>query len=121
MRLRSHRRTVGWTSPAGWADRPAARRPSGPALTRRLRWWLRVGALLTAIGLIRLAGTARTRWPRVLLLAGAMVTVAGISLPSGAVLVPGLLVLLAGVLSPSGRGMVTEQALRADATLVHRR
>jgi len=53
--------------------------------------------------------------------AGEVVTVAGISLPSGAVLVPGMLVLLTGVLSPSGRGTATDSARRLDAALAHRR
>lgn len=121
MRLQSHQRTVVWTSSAGRVDRSAAHGSSRPARMRRLRWWLRIGALLAVIGLIRLASTARTRWLRILLLVGAVVTVVGISLPSAAVLVPGMLVLLVGVLSPSGRGTATDSARHLDAALVHRR
>ena len=120
MGLRSRRRTVVRTFWAGWGVRSAAGRSGRPVRRGRLRWWLRVGALLTVIGLIRLARTARTRWPRILLLAGAVLTVAGLSLPSGAVLVPGLLVLLAGVLSPSGGEPATEAQRRFDAALAHR-
>ena len=120
MSLRPRQRTMVWTSSAGWVDRPAARRPGRPWRMRRLRRWLRVGALLAVIGLIRLAGIARTRWRRILLLAGGAVTVAGISLPSEAVLLSGMLVLLAVVLSPSGRE-VTDSEYRIGVALVHRR
>jgi hypothetical protein len=119
MRLR--RRIVVWTSSGSWGDRSVAHTTSRPARMRRLRWWLRVGAQLAVIGLVRLGGTARTRWARTLVLAGAVVTVVGISLPSSAVLVPGLLVLLAGVLSPAGHDAGTDAARRADAVLAHRR
>ena len=121
MGLRSYRRMVVWTASAGGADRPAAGRSGPPWRRQRLRRWLRVGAPLTVIGPIRLARTARTRWSRILLLAGAVVTVAGISLPSGAVLIPGLLVLLAGVLGPSGGELATDAARRLQAALAHRR
>jgi membrane-bound ClpP family serine protease len=77
--------------------------------------------LFTLIGLMRLARVARTRWSRTLLLVGAMVTVAGISLPNGAVLIPGILLLLVGILSPSSRDTPTDSADRLDAALVHRR
>src|SRR5215470_18240725 len=46
MRLRSHRRIVVRTSSGGWVDRSTPR-SSRPARMRRLRWRLRVGALLT--------------------------------------------------------------------------
>jgi len=88
---------------------------------RRLRWRLRVGALLTVLGVARLASTARTRWRGILLLVGAVISVAGISLPSGAVLISGILILLAGLLSPAGRDPATDSARRLDAALVHRR
>lgn len=48
--------------------------------------------------LSRLARTARTRWRAVSLLIGGVLTVAGIMLPSGAVLVPGLLIFLFALL-----------------------
>jgi hypothetical protein len=121
MILRRRRQIVVWTSSGGSADRPLARRTSRPARMRRLRWWTRVGVLLATIGLARLAGRARTRWPTMLVLAGALVTVAGILLPNAAVLVPGMLVFLAGVLSPADHDTVTEAARRLDAALVHRR
>jgi hypothetical protein len=73
---------------------------SRPVRPGRIRWWLRIGVLLAIIGLMRLDRTAR-KYPRpALSLAGTAVTVAGISLPSGAVLVSGILVLLVALFLP---------------------
>src|SRR5689334_16913189 len=73
MRLRAHRRNlVGWSPPVGQAGRYGAPRL---ASTRRIRRFIRIGALLTAIGLIRLARGLRPRWRPVL--AGVLLTVAG--------------------------------------------
>jgi hypothetical protein len=47
----------------------------------------------------RLARTARTRWRTMFLLIGGLLTVIGIALPSGAVLLPGILVLLFALLT----------------------
>jgi hypothetical protein len=101
VRLRRRRRTmVVWSSSPGRATRHGA-----PEITRvsrggRIRWWLRVGALLAIIGLVRLVRTAG-RYPRpALSLAGAAVTVAGISLPSEPVLISGFLVLLVALFLP---------------------
>jgi hypothetical protein len=74
-----------------------------------------------AAGLMRLAASGLARWPRVVLLVGAAVTVAGISLPGSAYLVPGLLTMLAGVLIPSGRGTPSDAAQQAGTKLAHRR
>jgi hypothetical protein len=98
MRLRSHRRNlVVWSSSADWSG---AQRFTRVARTRRMRRWARTGALLTVIGLIRVARTMRTRWRVMLGLAGAVLTVAGVMLPSAAVLLPGLLVFLVALLIP---------------------
>jgi len=67
----------------------------------RIRWWLRVGMLLTFIGLMRLARTVRTHPRPALSLAGTAITVAGITLPNGAVLIAGFLVLLVALFLPS--------------------
>jgi hypothetical protein len=101
VRLRPRRRTiVVWSSSPGGAARHSAQETSRPVRPGRIRWWLRIGVLLTIIGLIRLARTAR-KYPRpALSLAGTAVTVAGISLPSGAALVCGILVLLAAQFLP---------------------
>jgi hypothetical protein len=65
---------------------------------RRIRWRVRTVVLLAIIGVLRLART----YPRpALSLAGTAVTVAGITLPSGAVLVSGFLVLFLAMFLPS--------------------
>jgi hypothetical protein len=93
MGLRSRRRgVVVWSRSAGSAAR------SGTTVFRRIgrhrpvRRCLRLGALLTVIGLLRLARGARLRWRP--LLAGVVLTVAGVILRSG----PGSLVFLPGIL-----------------------
>ena len=48
--------------------------------------------------LSRLARAARTRWRTMCLLTGGLLTVAGIALSSGAVLIPGLLIFLFALL-----------------------
>jgi Na+/H+-translocating membrane pyrophosphatase len=62
---------------------------------------VRTGVLLAIIGVLRVARTART-YPRpALSLAGTAVTVAGLTLPSWAVLVAGFLVLFLAMFLPS--------------------
>ena len=101
MRLRPRRRTmVVWSSSPGRAARHSAQKMSRPVRPGRIRWWLRIGVLLTIIGLMRLACTARKYPQPAFSLAGTAVTVAGISLPSGAVLVCGILVLLVALFLP---------------------
>ena len=97
MRLRSHRRNlVVWSQSAGSAGSHGA-----PPFTRRrrIRRWIRTGALLTVVGLMPLARAVRARWRP--LLAGGVLTVAGVMWldgPGGMVLLPGLCLLLAAPL-----------------------
>ena len=98
MRRRLRRRNlVVWSSSAVVADRsegPRSRRGTRPTRARRVRWWLRVGTLLTIIGVLRLGRTVRTRWEPLSLGVGAVLTVIGFVLPpvSGLYLI-GLLIL----------------------------
>lgn len=98
MGLRSHRRNlVVWSSSAGHASMygvPSFTRSARPG---RIRRWVRTGALLAVIGLMRLARAVRTRRGAVLLLSGAALTVTGIIAPSGVIFVCGMLVLLRAV------------------------
>ena len=90
MRLRSHQRNpVTWNLPASRYSDPRLMRP---VRTRRIRRSLRIGGLITVIGIIRLARGARHRWRP--LLAGAVLTVAGVMLRGG---VSGLLITLLGL------------------------
>ena len=61
-----------------------------------LRRRIRTGALITVIGLVRLARVVRGRPGLAFLLAGALLSVAGNVLPSGAVFIAGMLVFLRG-------------------------
>jgi hypothetical protein len=103
MRLRGHRRNPGvrssFASPAGRAGGSWLTRPTR---NRRARRFIRTGVLLTVLGLMRFAGGA---WPRGrLVLAGGLLTVAGIVLrsqPAGVVLLPGLLLIFSAPLIPA--------------------
>ena len=83
MKVRADRRSqVTWrlsVDPAGMFEAPRFARL---ARTRRIRWCVRTGALLTVIGLTRLARRARSRWRP--LLAGALLTVVGLVLRNSA-------------------------------------
>ena len=100
MRRRSHRRNlVVWSQSAGSAGRYGA-----PPFTRRrrIRRWIRTGALLTVVGLMPLARAVRARWRP--LLAGAVLTVAGVMWldgPGGMVLLPGLWFLFSARANPA--------------------
>ncbi|MGH3206095.1 MAG: hypothetical protein ACRDP5_29205 [Streptosporangiaceae bacterium] len=99
MRLRSRPRTiVAWSS--GRVARHGVHAVTRSTRARRIRWWLRTGVLLAIIGVVRVARTART-YPRpALSLAGTAVTMAGLMLPSRAVLVSGFLVLFLAMFLP---------------------
>src|SRR5690348_17871131 len=86
MRLQSHRRNLR-ANLSTLAGESRARRPVRP---RRLRWWLRTGALLSVIGIRRLA---RTRWQPIFLGTGALVFVIGLMLRSSVAFVSGMLVM----------------------------
>jgi hypothetical protein len=100
MRLRPHRRKlVIWRQSAGAAARYGGLRPTR---TRRYPRWIRIGALLTVIGLVGLARGVRTRWRP--LLPGVALTVAGAIMrtgPGGVLLLPGMLLLLYALLIPA--------------------
>lgn len=92
MRPRWHRRNlVVWSSSAGRPGITVRRR-----MRSRLRRRIRTGALLAVIGLIRLARAVRARPGLAFLLAGALLSVAGNVLPSGAVFITGMLIFLRG-------------------------
>lgn len=103
MRRRSHRQNlVGWSLPANPADRYGGPRFMRPVRTRRIRRSLRIGALITVIGLMRLACGARHRWRP--LLAGTVLTVVGVTLRGGMgglITFPGLWFLLYALLIPA--------------------
>ena len=60
-------------------------------------------AAVSVAGRSRLARIARTRWQAMVVLAGVLLTIAGVVLPSGAFLIPGLLLVLFAVFSPATR------------------
>jgi hypothetical protein len=103
MRPRWHRKTlVVWNSsaesspwPGVTGRRPVRRRPRrGPR--SRFRRRIRTGALVTVIGLARLARIARARPGIAFLLAGALLLVAGNLLPSGGAFIAGMMISLRG-------------------------
>jgi len=94
MRPRMRRRDlVVWSSSARQGVPAFAR----PARTTRIRRLIRTGALYAVIGLIRLARAVGARRHGRLLLAGAVLTAAGIVLPSAMAVIAGTLILLRGV------------------------
>jgi hypothetical protein len=103
MRLRAHRRNlVAWSPSVGPADRYSALRLTWLASTKRTRRLIRTGALLTVIGLRRLARAVRPRWRP--LLAGGVLTVVGLMLRSGAwgvAILPGIWFLGSALLVPA--------------------
>ena len=99
MRLRPHRRNlVVWSSSAGPGDKPGNRRKARPARARRIRWWLRAGALLMILGVLRLARTARARWEPLSLLVGSLVALAGVMLSAAGAFFAGLLILIVALI-----------------------
>ena len=93
MGLRPHRRRVVWSSSPG---RPSALGFSWAPRSSRIRWCLRTGGLLAVIGLLRMAAAVLPRWR--LLLAGVVLTAAGLILRSGpfsVLMLPGMVFLAA--------------------------
>ena len=95
MSLRRHRQVVVWSSSPG---RPGALGYTRAPRSARVRWCFRTGGLLAVIGLLRMAAAILPRWR--LLLAGVVLTTAGLILRSGpfsVVMLPGMLFLVAAV------------------------
>jgi len=112
MRPRMRRRNlVVWSSSARSVGRHGAPAFARPARTTRIRRLIRTGALYAVIGLFRLARAVRARRHGRLLLAGAVLTAAGIVLPSGMAVIAGTLILLRGVAVTLG---VSEPRRRLD-------
>ena len=128
MRLRARRRLVVRSPsgrPSGWHGVPGLTRP---VRTGRIRRFIRIGALLTVIGLMHLARGVRPRWQPVL--AGTVLAVAGFMLRSGAwgALFPaGLWFFVYALLMPGGpdsdhrRRAELERELAAYSTPAQRR
>ena len=106
MKLLAHRRNLMARSPSvGLADRYGGPRLTGLARAGRIHRFIRTGALLTVIGLTRLARAVRPRWRP--LLAGGVLTVVGLMLRSGAwgaVILPGIWFLGSALLVPANPG-----------------
>jgi hypothetical protein len=101
MRLRARRRNPVRWSLSGSADRYGTSGRTRPAGTRRIRRGVRIGALLTILGLMRLARAVRLRWRP--LLAGVVLTAAGVVLRDGLWSVmsfPGMMLLWYALLIP---------------------
>lgn len=116
MRPRLHRQNlVVWKSSAGPVSRYGAPKFTRLARTRRTRWWIRTGAQLAVIGLMRLARAVRARPGARLLLTGAALTVTGMMLPyglaNGVTFIVGFLVFARGVAVTLG---VSERHRRLD-------
>jgi len=91
--MRTHRQNlVVWSSSA----RPGSPRFTRPRI-RRTRRWIRTGTLLTVLAVLHLVRAVRVRRGARLLLAGAALTIVGLTLPSGVTVIGGMLVLLRGV------------------------
>jgi hypothetical protein len=93
MRLRPHRRILVVWSPratAAGGSRGLAR--TRPTRIRRIRRRLRIGALLTVIGVLRFGRAMRAHWEPLFLLAGVLLMGGGYFLPVIGVFFPGLLV-----------------------------
>jgi hypothetical protein len=108
MRLRSHCRGLSpWnlSTPAGTSR---AARPARP----RLRQWLRTAALLSVVGMQRLA---RTRWQPIFLVTGASVVVIGFMLRSSVALVSGMPVMgsvVSDTMPPSPTAAMVHMSMR---------
>jgi hypothetical protein len=129
MGLRPRRRNlVVWSQSAGSANRCGAWRFTQPTRGRRIRGWIRTGALLSVARLVPLACAVRARWRP--LLAGTVLTVTGAMLrggPGGVILLPGLMFLMSAPLMPARprpnrmRRSELERELAAYSTPAQRR
>jgi hypothetical protein len=64
-----------------------------PTRIRRIRRWLRIGALLSIIGVLRFARAMRAHWQPLFVLVGVLLVVCGYFLPGIGAFFPGLLVI----------------------------
>jgi hypothetical protein len=93
MRARPHRRIlVAWSPRVIAGGRHGTPGRMRPTRIRRIRRWLRIGALLTVIGILRFARAIRARWEPLFLLGGVLLMAGGYLLPVIGVFFPGLLV-----------------------------
>ena len=94
MRLRPRQRTLARWSPRAIAvGKYGAPTRTRPTRIRRIRRWLRIGALLTIIGVVRFARAMRAHWEPLFFLAGVLLLVGGYFLPVIGAFFPGLLVI----------------------------
>jgi hypothetical protein len=102
MKYRAQRRNlVVWSSSVGSTDKYGAPRLMRRVRTRRIRRAIRMGALLTVIGLMRLARAVRPRWRP--LLAGVVLTAVGVTVRTGTwgtAVLPGFMFLVSALLIP---------------------
>lgn len=104
MRLRPRRgNLVVWSSSAAPHGKSWGRSGPRPRRARRIRWWLRTGALLAVVGVLRLARTTRARWEPLCLLAGVLLMAVGYMTPAIGAFFPGLLVLIVTLLKGSAQ------------------
>ena len=103
MRLRPRRRNlVIWSPSACRAERGHGLWFTRPVPSRRIRRRMRTIALLATLGAIRFGAAVRPRWRP--LLAGTLLTTAGVVLRDGAagiVMIPGMLFLFSALLTPA--------------------
>ena len=125
MSLRRHRQVVVWSSAPG---RPGALGFTRAPRAARIRWCCRTGGLLAVIGLLRVAAAVLPRWR--LLLAGVVLTTAGLILRSGpysVVMLPGMVLLAAAAFTQTwpeevrARRRALERELAAYCTPAQRR
>ena len=125
MGLRRHRQIVVWSSSPG---RPGALGFTWAPRSARIRWCFRTGGLLAVISLLRVATAILPRWR--LLLAGAVLTTAGLILRSGPfsiVMLPGMVFLAAAAFTQTwpeevrARRRALERELAAYCTPAQRR
>jgi hypothetical protein len=102
MRLRPHRgNLVVWRASRCPDERDRGLWFTRPARSVRIRRRMRTGLLLAILGVMRLAAVARPRWRP--LLAGVVLTAAGVVLRDGAagiVMIPGMMFLVSALLVP---------------------
>ena len=103
MRLRTHRgNLVVWRASRCPDEHDRGLWFTRPARSVRIRRRMRTIALLATLGVIRLGAAVRPRWRP--LLAGTLLTTAGVVLRDGAagiVMIPGMLFLLSALLTPA--------------------